>query len=54
MGCFDCIGTDDHGPVFGMIDQPYIGERFWGGLGFAQMSGPMATALAGTWHQIPI
>jgi myo-inositol-1(or 4)-monophosphatase len=23
-----------------MIDQPYIGERFWGGLGFAQMSGP--------------
>ena len=30
----------DHGPVFGMIDQPYIGERFWGGLGFAQMSGP--------------
>ena len=30
----------DHGPVFGMIDQPYIGERFWGGLGFAQVSGP--------------
>lgn len=30
----------DHGPVFGMIDQPYIGERFWGGLGCAQMSGP--------------
>jgi histidinol phosphatase-like enzyme (inositol monophosphatase family) len=30
----------DHGPVFGMIDQPYIGERFWGGLDFAQMSGP--------------
>lgn len=30
----------DQGPVFGMIDQPYIGERFWGGLGFAQMSGP--------------
>ena len=30
----------DQGPVFGMVDQPYIGERFWGGLGFAQMSGP--------------
>ena len=30
----------DHGPVFGMIDQPYIGERFWGGMGFARMSGP--------------
>ena len=27
-------------PTFGMIDQPYIGERFWGGFGHAQMHGP--------------
>lgn len=32
--------SDVSGPVFGMIDQPYIGERFWGGLGLAEMSGP--------------
>ncbi len=29
------------GPVHGIIDQPYIGERFEGGLGRAQMTGPM-------------
>ena len=28
------------GPVFGMIDQPYIGERFWGGFGTVEMDGP--------------
>jgi fructose-1,6-bisphosphatase/inositol monophosphatase family enzyme len=45
----------DHGPVFGMIDQPYIGERFWGGLDFALMSGPSwQRRVAGSWHQIPI
>ncbi len=27
-------------PMFGMVDQPYIGERFWGGWGQAQMTGP--------------
>jgi myo-inositol-1(or 4)-monophosphatase len=27
-------------PVFGIIDQPYIGERFWGGFGQAGMTGP--------------
>lgn len=27
-------------PVFGIVDQPYIGERFWGGLGQAGMTGP--------------
>lgn len=32
--------SDDNGPFFGMIDQPYIGERFWGGFGGAQMTGP--------------
>jgi len=32
---------DDHGPLYGIIDQPYIGERFEGGLGRAQMKGPL-------------
>lgn len=32
---------DAEGPVYGMIDQPYTGERFEGGLGRAQMVGPM-------------
>ncbi|MEZ5675611.1 histidinol-phosphatase, inositol monophosphatase family [Thalassovita litoralis] len=32
--------ADETGPIFGVIDQPYIGERFWGGLGQAAMDGP--------------
>ncbi|MFN4100147.1 MAG: inositol monophosphatase family protein [Pararhodobacter sp.] len=32
--------ADEHGPLLGIIDQPYIGERFCGGLGVAQMDGP--------------
>jgi myo-inositol-1(or 4)-monophosphatase len=32
--------ADDSGPVYGLIDQPYIGERFEGGRGLAQMAGP--------------
>jgi histidinol phosphatase-like enzyme (inositol monophosphatase family) len=32
---------DAEGPLYGIIDQPYIGERFEGGLGRAQMTGPM-------------
>lgn len=31
---------DNSGPVHGLIDQPYIGERFEGGFGHAAMSGP--------------
>ena len=33
--------ADDLGPVYGLIDQPYIGERFEGGLGRAEVNGPM-------------
>ncbi len=33
--------ADETGPVYGLIDQPYIGERFEGGLGRAEMTGPM-------------
>ena len=32
--------SDDNGPVYGLIDQPYIAERFEGGLGRAEMVGP--------------
>ncbi|MBZ8119680.1 inositol monophosphatase family protein [Roseovarius sp. LXJ103] len=32
--------SDARGPIYGLIDQPYIGERFEGGLGRAQMTGP--------------
>jgi histidinol phosphatase-like enzyme (inositol monophosphatase family) len=32
---------DAEGPLYGIIDQPYIGERFEGGLGHARMHGPM-------------
>lgn len=31
---------DASGPIYGVIDQPYIGERFRGGLGDAAMLGP--------------
>lgn len=33
--------TDASGPIYGLIDQPYIGERFEGGLGRAQLCGPL-------------
>ncbi|MEM1232979.1 MAG: inositol monophosphatase family protein, partial [Pseudomonadota bacterium] len=39
-------GTD--GPVFGVIDQPYINERFEGGLGHAEMTGPLGTRVLQT------
>ncbi len=32
--------ADDSGPLYGLIDQPYIGERFEGGFGRAAMVGP--------------
>lgn len=32
--------ADESGPVYGLIDQPYIGERFEGGFGRAAMTGP--------------
>lgn len=45
--------ADETGPVFGIIDQPYIGERFVGGLGEAFVEGPqgrrdLASRKAGT------
>jgi histidinol phosphatase-like enzyme (inositol monophosphatase family) len=35
--------TDATGPIFGIIDQPYIGERFEGGFGRALLTGPQGT-----------
>lgn len=32
--------ADDSGPLFGLIDQPFIGERFAGGFGLAEVTGP--------------
>ena len=32
--------SDASGPLFGVIDQPYIGERFAGGFGRADCTGP--------------
>jgi len=31
-------------PLFGLVDQPYIGERFAGGFGVAEVVGPMGRA----------
>ncbi|MGY6534116.1 MAG: histidinol-phosphatase [Pararhodobacter sp.] len=36
--------SDDDGPVLGVIDQPYIGERFLGGPGRAEVLGPQGRA----------
>jgi histidinol phosphatase-like enzyme (inositol monophosphatase family) len=33
--------ADATGPLYGIIDQPFIGERFEGGFGRAQVMGPM-------------
>lgn len=40
--------SDGGGPIFGLIDQPYIGERFIGGQGLAQMSGPQGVRALAT------
>jgi histidinol phosphatase-like enzyme (inositol monophosphatase family) len=39
---------DATGPIYGLIDQPYIGERFEGGLGRAGMTGPQGARPLGT------
>ena len=37
--------ADATGPIYGVIDQPYIQERFEGGFGVAQVTGPMGTTV---------
>jgi histidinol phosphatase-like enzyme (inositol monophosphatase family) len=36
--------NDAGGPIYGLIDQPYIGERFEGGFGRARLVGPHGEA----------
>jgi histidinol phosphatase-like enzyme (inositol monophosphatase family) len=36
--------ADQRGPFLGVIDQPYIRERFCGGLGRAEVTGPLGRA----------
>lgn len=38
---------DAEGVLYGIIDQPYIGERFEGGLGLARVRGPMGELALG-------
>ncbi len=39
---------DEAGPLYGIIDQPYIGERFEGGFGVSRLSGPHGNHDLGT------
>ncbi|MGJ8609871.1 MAG: inositol monophosphatase family protein [Octadecabacter sp.] len=39
---------DASGPLYGLIDQPYIGERFEGGFCHAEMNGPLGRRALGT------
>jgi len=41
-GVLIALSTQD-GPIMGVIDQPYIGERFVGSVDIAQMTGPTGT-----------
>ena len=36
--------ADINGPIYGLIDQPYIQERFDGGFGAAEVNGPMGSS----------
>jgi myo-inositol-1(or 4)-monophosphatase len=41
-GVLIAVGNEA-GPILGLIDQPYIGERFFGGFGAATLTGPQGT-----------
>ncbi|MDX8348135.1 inositol monophosphatase family protein [Cognatiyoonia sp. IB215446] len=46
--------ADANGPLFGLIDQPYIGERFAGGFGVAECAGPLGTRPLATRRSRPL
>ena len=46
--------SDLTGPLFGIIDQPYIGERFSGGFGRAELAGPRGTVPLATRASQPL
>lgn len=39
---------DASGPLYGIIDQPYIGERFEGGFGVSEVNGPLGLSALAT------
>ncbi|MFV2035119.1 MAG: inositol monophosphatase family protein, partial [Halocynthiibacter sp.] len=45
---------DASGPIYGIIDQPYIGERFFGGLGDAWSEGPQGCRALGVRENRPL
>jgi len=46
--------ADATGPILGIVDQPYIGERFTGGFGRAAMTGPSGRSDLRTRAQRPL
>ena len=40
--------ADEEGPFLGVVDQPYIGERFIGGFGTAESQGPLGKQVLST------
>ncbi|RKF17277.1 inositol monophosphatase family protein [Roseovarius spongiae] len=46
--------SDANGPIYGLIDQPYIGERFEGGMGRATLSGPHGARALGVRGDRPL
>ena len=46
--------ADETGPIYGLIDQPYIGERFEGGFGRARVCGPQGEAPLATRADRPL
>lgn len=52
-GVLIAVGGAD-GPMLGMIDQPYIQERFWGGQGQAWMRGPLGERALATRKPRPL
>jgi myo-inositol-1(or 4)-monophosphatase len=46
-GVLIALSTRD-GPIYGLIDQPYIGERFIGAAGRAEVNGPMGRTVLKT------
>ncbi|KZY48553.1 histidinol-phosphatase [Roseovarius sp. HI0049] len=46
--------SDETGPVYGLIDQPYTAERFEGGFGRAGMTGPQGARALATLGERPL
>lgn len=46
--------TDAHGPLYGLIDQPWTGERFEGGPGIARLTAPQGDSVLATRRDVPL